>query len=284
METLATFADSDEIDELALSLDGNQLAFRVARANDDIHIFDLKRKITSRFTFEAGDKIKPAWMPDGTHLAYADVRGNGQMLVWRSIDPRGEPEAILPAAEACFPSSFSPDQKMLVCTKVDSKTGADLWMVRLDGAPHSQPFLRTPFNEDSAVFSPDGRWLAYSSDESGAMQVYAVRYPDGGGRIQISTEGGSEPVWAANGHELFYRNGDRMMSVGIGGHPVLALGKSQLLFTTAFHHVNTPSYAVTRDGQHFLMVRENQMEPVRQLNVVVNWFSELRRRVPAGRN
>jgi len=283
VETLATFADSSEIDQLALSPDGNQLAFRVAKANDDVHIFDLKRKITSRFTFEAGDKINPAWAPDGTHLAYFDARGNGNLLVWRRIDPRGEPEAILPAGEACFPSSSSPDGKMLVCTKDDPKTGSDLWMVRLDGVHPAQIFLQTRFNEQSAVFSPDGRWLAYSSDESGTMQVYAVRYPDGGGRIQISTEGGSEPVWAADGRELFYRNGDRMLAVGIAGHPVLAVGKAQLLFTTIFLHSNSPSYAVTRDGQHFLMVRENETEPARQLNVVVNWFAELKRRVPVGR-
>jgi hypothetical protein len=169
---------------------------------------------------------------------------------------------------------------MLVCRKEDPKTGSDLWMVRLDGVHHVQPFLQTPFNEESAVFSPDGRWLAYSSDESGTMQVYAVRYPDGGGRIQISTEGGSEPVWAADGHELFYRNGDRMLAVGIAGHPVLAVGRPQLLFTAAFLHFNSPSYAVTHDGQHFLMMRENETEPARQLNVVVNWFAELKRRVP----
>ena len=169
---------------------------------------------------------------------------------------------------------------MLVCTMNDPKTGSDLWIVRLDGVHPAQIFLQTPFNEQSAVFSPDGRWLAYSSDESGTMQVYAVRYPDGGGRIQISTDGGSEPVWAAGGRELFYRNGDRMLAVAIAGHPVLAVGKAQLLFTTIFVHSNSPSYAVTRDGQHFLMVRENETEPSRQLNVVVNWFAELKRRVP----
>ena len=284
IETLATYSDSSDMDELALSPDGNQLAFRVAKANDDVHIFDLKRKIASRFTFEAGDKTNPVWAPDGTHIAYANLRGTGAMLVWRRIDPRGEPEAILPAGETCHPSSFSPDRKTLACTKVDSKTGADLWMVRLDGGRQAQPFLRTPFNELSPVFSPDGQWLAYSSDESGTMQVYAVRYPDGGGRIQISTDGGTEPAWAADGRELFYRNGDRMLAVGIAGHPVLAVGRTQLLFTAAFFHLNSPSYAVTRDGQHFLMMREGETEPARQLNVVVNWFAELKLRVPLSGN
>ncbi len=282
VETLATYTDIDDIRGLALSPDGKQLAFTVPKANDDVLIFDLDRRITSRFTFEGGDKISPVWTPDGTHIAYTNLRGNGESLVWRRIDPRGEPEPILAAGQACRPSSFSPDRKTLACTKTDPNTGSDLWMVRLDDGRQARPFLRTRFDEHSAVFSPDGRWLAYTSNESGTMQVYAVRYPDGGGRIQISTDGGTEPVWSAGGRELFYRDGDRMLRVGIGGHPVFAVGSPQLLFTATFVHRVSPSYAVTRDGQHFLMVKESEAEPTRQLNVVVNWFAELKRQVPAG--
>jgi serine/threonine protein kinase/Tol biopolymer transport system component len=279
-ETLATYTNYSDIDELALSPDGSELAFRVATANDDVHIFNLERRITTRFTFEGGDKIAPVWAPHGTHIAYANLRGNGATLVRRRIDPRGEPEPILAEGGACLPSSFSPDGKTLACTKTDPHTGADLWMVRLEGDRQAQPFLRTSFNERSAVFSPDGRWLAYTSNETGTMQVYAVRYPDGGGRMQLSTDGGTEPVWAASGRELFYRDGDRMMAVGVAGYPVLAVGKPQLLFTASFVRANSPSYAVTRDGQHFLMMREGETEPARQLNVVVNWFEELKRRIP----
>jgi hypothetical protein len=115
------------------------------------------------------------------------------------------------------------------------------------------------------------------------MQVYAVRYPDGGGRVQLSTDGGTEPVWAASGQELFYRNGNQILAVGVAGHPLLVVGRPQTLFTLPFVHANGPSYAVTRDGQHFLMVRESETEPARQLNVVVNWFAELKRRIPAGK-
>lgn len=282
VETLATYADYSDIDELALSPDGKKLAFRVAKANDDVHIFDLERRITSRFTFEGGDKIYPVWRPDGAYIAYSNVRGNGETLVRRRIDPRGEPEPILAARQVCSPSSFSPDGKTLACTKLDPNTGTDLWLAPLD-SQEARPFLRTPFNESAAAFSPDGQWLAYASDESGDMQVYAVRYPDGGGRTQLSTDGGAEPVWAASGRELFYRNGNRMLSVGIAGHAVLVVARPQLLFSAAFVHGDTPAYAVTRDGQHFLMVKESETEPARQLNVVVNWFAELKRRVPSGK-
>ncbi len=253
-ETLATYTDYSDIDQLALSPDGKKLAFRVAKANDDIHIFNLERKITSRLTFEGGDKINPTWTPDGGHIAYTNARGNGETLMWRRIDPRGEPEPILPAGQACNPSSFF-DGKTLACTKTDPKTGADLWMVQMAGGFQARPFLRTSFNETSAVFSPDGRWLAYSSDESGAMQVYAIRYPDGGGRVEISTGGGTEPLWAADGRELFYRNGDRVLAVAVSGHPVLAVGTPQFLFSGVFVHAPEPAYAVTRDGRHFVMVK-----------------------------
>jgi eukaryotic-like serine/threonine-protein kinase len=277
IESLATYNDAD-ISSLSLSPDGKHLAFRVAKANDDIHIFDLERKITSRFTFEGGDKVHPVWTPDGAHIIYTSLRGNGKALVWRAIDPRGEPEAVLPDGQSCYPWSFSPDGKTLACMDSDPKTGGDLWMVQMDGVRKARPFLRTAFNEQSPVFSHDGRWVAYSSNESGAPQVYAVRYPDGGGRVQISTDGGAGPVWA--GSELFYRKGDSILAVAASGWPVLVVGKPHLLFSTPSLNINGPSFAVTADGQHFFMIQENETPPVTQINIVVNWFSELRQKVP----
>jgi len=116
-------------------------------------------------------------------------------------------------------------------------------------------------------------------------QVYAARFPDGGGQVQISTDGGTEPLWAANGRELFYRNGDKMMSASIAAEPVFTTGKPQVLFSGApvagrsFH----PAYAVSHDGRHFYMVKVIEAEPVRQIDVIVNWFEELKRRVPSGK-
>jgi eukaryotic-like serine/threonine-protein kinase len=286
VEPLAAYPDfSDHIDGLTLSPDGRQLAFKVASANDDIQILNLERRITSRFTFEAGDKINPVWTPDGTRIAYSNLRGDGATLVWRPIDSRGEPQPILPGGNADNASSISPDGKTLVFTRADPKTGDDLWTIELDGTRQPKPFLQTPFNESAAIFSPDGHWLAYTSNKSGTSQVYAVRFPDGRGEIQISTDGGIEPSWAASGRELFYRNGDQMVVAAVATQPVFTLGKPQVLFTAPFVRGSgqgNPLYAATRDGQHFLMVKEKEAEPVRQLNVVVNWFEELKRRVPVG--
>jgi hypothetical protein len=111
------------------------------------------------------------------------------------------------------------------------------------------------------------------------MQAYAVRFPEGTGKIQVSADGAVEPVWAASGRELFYRNGDQMLAVSIASAPGFTVGKPQLLFSAPFIHSASPAYAVTRDGQHFLMVKAKETPPVRQINIVVNWFEELKRRV-----
>ena len=285
IEPLATYSGyTDYIDGLALSPDGRQLAFHVAKANDDVHILDLQRGIFSRVTFEGGDKLAPVWAPDGARIAYANFRGGGGALVWRPVDSRGEPDPIVAAGNRPTPSSFSPDGKTLAFTEVGPATDADIWVVSLEGSRQARPFLRTRFNEDSAVFSPDGQWLAYTSDESGAKQVYAVRFPDGNGRVQISTDGGSDPQWAGNGRELFYLNGGKMLSASISSQPVFTAGRPQVLFAGTFHaRTSNPAYAVTRDGQHFLMVKQTDTESPRQIDIVLNWFEELKRRVPVGK-
>jgi Tol biopolymer transport system component len=154
-----------------------------------------------------------------------------------------------------------------------------------EGQRKPLPFLRTQFNEGGAAFSPDGRWLAHSSDESGRTEVYVQPFPGPGGKWQISTEGssgtaGSGPRWAGNGRELFYRIGNKMMVVDIKTEPAFTAGKPRLLFEGQF----AGGGDVAPDGQRFLMIQAVEPEqPPTQINVVLNWFEELKRRVPAAR-
>ena len=190
--------------------------------------------------------------------------------------------------------SWSPDGQVLAFIEVNPTTQRDVWMLRIrDTSPGSrqiskvQPFLRTPFTESAARFSPDGRWLAYISDESGRSEIYVQPYPGPGGKWQISTEGGKEPVWNPNGRELFYRSGDKMMAVDITTQPGFAAGKPRMLFEGQYQPTpaTIPNYDVTPDGQRFLMlkpVEQAQAAPT-QINVVLNWFEELKRRVPTGK-
>ena len=135
------------------------------------------------------------------------------------------------------------------------------------------------------MFSPDGRWLAYMSNESGRNEVYVQPFPGPGGKWQISTGGGTELVWARNGRELFYRNGDKMMVVDIQTQPTLAASTPRLLFEGSYERANNfrPNYDVTPDGQRFVMIKGSEALQATQINVVLNWFEELKRRMPAGK-
>jgi eukaryotic-like serine/threonine-protein kinase len=149
------------------------------------------------------------------------------------------------------------------------------------------PFLQTPFDESTPRFSPDGRWLAYMSNESGRNEIYVQPYPGPGGKIQISTEGGAEPAWNPSGWELFYRNGDKMMAVDTAPQPSFAAGKPRVLFEGRYEPTpaTIPNYDVSRDGQRFLMLKPAEASEAAptQINVVLNWFEELKHRVPPGK-
>ncbi len=165
---------------------------------------------------------------------------------------------------------------------VDSRASArDARTSSCRNAPAS---LRHPFADPVPQFSPDGRWPVYISDESGRFEIYVQPYPGPGGKWQISTEGGTEPMWNPNGRELFYRSGDKMMAVDIATQPSFAAGKPRMLFEGQYQLSPVPAvnYDVSPDGQRFLMVKpsEQQQAPP-QINIVLNWFEELKRRVPA---
>jgi Tol biopolymer transport system component len=152
------------------------------------------------------------------------------------------------------------------------------------GDHKEEQFLATPFDEGAPQFSPDGRWLAYVSNESGRYEIYVQPYPGPGGKWQISTEGGTEPVWNPNGRELFYRSGDKMMAVDVATQPSFTVGKAHVLFEGPYQPswTSAQNYDVSPDGQRFLMLKpvESTEAAPTQINVVLNWFEELKRRVP----
>jgi hypothetical protein len=167
-----------------------------------------------------------------------------------------------------------------------------MWLLSLaGGAPtdaKGQPFLQSQFSKALPQFSPDGRWVAYQSDETGRYEVYVTPYPGPGGKAHVSNEGGTTPRWSRNGRELFYRNGDKMMAVDIQTTPAFRAGAPKLLFEAHYFEGRgtghfSASYDVEPDGKRFLMVKPaaEQNAGSGQLHVVVNWYEELRRRVPA---
>ena len=170
-------------------------------------------------------------------------------------------------------------------------TSYDIWVLRLNepsaGPEHSgkpRPFLYTPFTEAAPKFSPDGRWLAYASNESGRFEIYVQPYPGPGGKWPISNEGGMEPVWNPNGRELFYRSDNKMMVVDVETKSGFSASKPRLLFDAGPYlrtSATFPNYDVARDGRFLMLKRsEQQGQAATQINIVLNWFEELKQRVP----
>jgi len=269
-----------------LSPDGHRVSVVISEQGVQVWLYDLSRETLTRFTFEGNRNINSAWTPDGKRIAFLSNKDGPQNIFWQLSDGSGGLERLTDGEYAQVPMSWSPDGQLLAFMENNPTTGYDLWVLRMSDRK-AQPFLRTPFNESVPRFSPDGHWLAYISNESGRYEIYVQPYPGPGGKWQISTEGGTEPAWNPNGRELFYRSGDKMMAVDIATQPGFTVGKPRALF--AGWYEATPAtfsnYDVTPDGQRFLMLKRNEQEASAptQINVVLNWFEDLKRRVPTNR-
>jgi eukaryotic-like serine/threonine-protein kinase len=278
-----------------ISPDGRRVA-----VGDDVSglwLYDLNRGALTRLAETSGAFPVPIWTPDGKYVTFRSMVSTTLNLHWMPADASRAPERLTTSENTQSPGSWSPDGQVLAFTEDDPTTGWDIWVLRLEGDPSAplragrkpQPFLQTPANEGAPMFTPDGHWLAYQSDESGRYEVYVRPFPGPGAKSQISTEGGTEPMWARNGREFFYRNGEKMMVVSIETRPTFAASKPKQLFeghyeNSSFTFSFVPNYDVSPDGQRFLMIKASEQESVpMQVNVVLNWFEELERRVPTGK-
>jgi len=277
-----------------VSPDGRRIAVAIQEQESQIWQWDISRETLTRFTFEGSTNLAPAWTRDSKRIAFLSNKEGPQNVFWQLADGSGGLERLTTSGYTNLPLSFSPDGQLLAFTEVNPTTGYDLWVLRLGDPSASsgqvrkaQPFLQTPFNESAPRFSPDGRWLAYISNESGRYEIYVQPYPGPGGKWQISTGGGTEPEWNPNGRELFYRSGDKVMAVDITTQPDFAVGKPRVLFEALYEPspLTTPNYDVSPDGQRFLMLKptEQAQAAPTQINVVLNWFEELKQKVPPGK-
>jgi Tol biopolymer transport system component len=284
-----------------ISPDGRRVALGIAGQESQTWLYDFSRETLTRFTFGGSVNQNAVWTPDGKRIAFQSNREGPSNIFWQSADGSGGLEKLNTSEYIQSPISWSPDGQLLAFIEITPTTGYDIWVLRMgDPSPGSgqvpsagsgqvrkaQPFLRTPFLESAPRFSPDGRWLAYVSDESGHREIYVLPYPGPGGKWQISTEGGTEPVWNPKGRELFYRSGAKMMAVEITSQPSLSVGKPKVLFEGLYEPTpaTLPYYDVSPDGQRFLMLKPSEQAQAAptQINVVLNWFEELKRRVPTG--
>jgi serine/threonine protein kinase/Tol biopolymer transport system component len=266
-----------------ISPDGRRVAVGITEHETQLWLYDLSREALTRFTFEGIVNLNAVWTPDGKRITFQSTKKGPPNIYWQQADGSGGLERLTTSQNSNVPMSWSPDGQQLAFIEVNPSTQRDIWVLRI-GDRKAQPFLQTPFDESACRFSADGHWLAYISNESGRYEVYVQPYPGPGGKWQISTECGTEPVWNPNGRELFYRSGERMMAVDIATQPSLAAGKPRMLFQGPYElsPATSPNYDVSRDGQRFLMLKAGDADEgaPAQINVVLNWFEELKRRVP----
>ena len=282
------------------SPDGKRLAFELATSpvRADIWVKDLERDTISRLTHLPGRNNAPLWTPDGKSIVFVSLFQAAPGLFWTRADGAGDAQRLTDTktSQFAFPCSFSPDGKRLAYFQLNADGHREIWTALVEGdrdhprLGKPQAFLRTSFSEAYPAFSPDGRWLAYSSNESGTNELYVRPFPGPGGKWQISTGGGGYPIWSRDGHKLFFLTRDWRIMVAsytatgdsfAAGRPQVWSQKS-LIFAGG----NYP-YDLTPDGKHFAVVMnstamaEQEQKPIDSVTVLLNFFDELRRRVPA---
>ncbi|MEP7273037.1 MAG: hypothetical protein ABI882_16170, partial [Acidobacteriota bacterium] len=244
----------------------------------DIYVKDLVRDTTSRLTFDPASDWFVVWSPDGSRIAWASSRGGSHQIYQKLASGAGQEELLLQSNSRVTPTDWSANGRSILYEQLNPKTNEnDLWVLLLDDRK-PVPFLQTPFDEASARFSPDGRWIAYVSNESGNREVYVQTFPASGGRWPISAKGGDSPRWRRDGKEIFYVDPDaKVMAVEVKTGSAFEAGIPKVLFDVgALRSTFRGGYAVTADGQRFLFVsRGEETDP--SLAVVVNWTVELKR-------
>ncbi len=269
-------------EDMSLSPDGRRLALTIEGPAWNIWILEIARGTLTPLTLEH-DNRDPLWTSDSKRVAYSSFRNGRYGLYWKPADGSGPEEQLTSSEYYQGPSSWSPDGQVLAYGEAPPETQFDIWLLPLGGAPGDRkprPLVKTKFDENFAAFSPDGRWLAYTSIESAHEENYVQAYPGPGARVQVSTEGGRVPVWAASGRELYYRNGDKMMAVAIETKPTFKAASPRVLFQGRYWFAGR-DYDVSPAGDRFYFIQEGP--PPTEIRIIQNWFDDLNRRLASWR-
>jgi Tol biopolymer transport system component len=281
--------DENGLSNPELAPDGRRVAVqRTVQGNQEIWLMEVGRGVASRFTFGGGNDTFPLWSPDGRQVVFSSTHSGSIDLFEKPASGVADEKALLVSAEPKMPLAWSPDGRLLLYATQRPPTGADIWALPLGGELRPFPVMQTPFEEAAGQFSPDGRWLAYQSNESGPMQIYVRPFPGLGDKWQVSTAGGSQPRWRPDGKELFYIAPDaRLIAVQIAvgaNRQILEVGAPVPLFATRLASgsnipggtLSKPQYAVASDGR-FLMNVGVEGATVPPITVVLNWDAALKK-------
>ena len=261
--------------DTAISPDGKRVAFDVndGPGKADLWIRDLARDVTTRFTFDKERDFAPIWSPDGKKIAYSRENKTAWDLYIKDAAGTGEPELLLESAENKFATDWSKDGSYLIFASLGKESNWDIYALPMNGDRKPRQLVKTRFSEHGATLSPDGKYLAYRSGESGQTEVYVQEFPEAKSKYQVSTAGGYDPFWRADGRELYYRTRDRkIMAVPIHQGPTFSSGTPQPLFESTFAAINARGlYRPTADGQRFLVLAPLGRDAIPPTTVVLNW-------------
>jgi Tol biopolymer transport system component len=277
--------DENNLKHPQLSADGRSLAVdRNVQYNADVWLIDTTQGVPSRFTFDAAADSFPIWSPDGNRIIFCSDRKGNVDLYQKASSGAGNDELLLQSSLDKFPNDWSPDGRFLLYVQVEPKTGFDILVLPLFGERKPYPFVNTSFSEGNAQYSPDGRWVAYQSNESGRSEIYVQPFRGPGGKRQISTGGGIEPRWRGDGKELFFIAPDaKLMAAPINSAgESLESGVPVPLFQTRIvdggQIISTKhQYAVAPNGQRFLInitVNDSAVVPI---TIVTDWAQALKK-------
>jgi Tol biopolymer transport system component len=237
--------------------------------------YDVNRGTLSKLTFH-GDHHSPGWHPSGKKIVFSLLTDGPRNISEKDVDPAAPEKSIVAMDRDLNRAVWSPDSKYLVFDWISGDQGTDLYIDDLSKGGQPQPWLATPFNETLAAFSPDGRWLAYVSDESGRDEVYIRSFPEPGTRIQVSIQGGTGPLWSRDGKELFYGYGRQMMVVTLSYSPEFSASVPAKLFDGPFVWEREGNYDISPDGQRFVMIHGDPQEgPTEVLRMITNLGAKL---------
>ena len=258
-----------------ISHDGRRVVFAVGDPGD-VWIEDFARKVSTRLTFNAADDSYPVWSPDDRRIVFLSERSGGGDIYGKSSSGTGSDELLLSSPLGKLPRCFSPDGRLLLFETLNPKTKSDQDVLSLADRKVT-PFLHSEFDEAQGDLSPDGRFVAYSSNESGRFEIYVQPFPGPGGKWQVSTGGGATPAWRRDGKELFYIAPDhKLMAVAVKTGATFEAEAPQPLFETRVREDPDRHYDVSADGQRFLIVTAAGDESTPPISLVQNWTVLLR--------
>jgi len=267
-----------------LSPDGRRIAYVTQAREWQVFVYDLEAGTNSRLTHD-GMSSRAIWAPDGNRIVFLRYVPFALNLFSQPFDGSAPMERLTTGDCDQYPGSWTPDGQALALVENHAETGSDIALLET-GSGRTRPFLESPFEEIHPEFSPDGRWIAYVSDESGRSEVYVRSFPGPGVKHQVSIEGGVQPLWARDARQLFYRWNDQVWAADVVAGDGFSTGRPRLLFERPGYSPGNPtrSYDLSHDGTRFLMVRQEERSPapVTEMVLVQNWFEELQRLVPTG--